>query len=92
MIPITTFAGRRVAVFGLARSGLASVRALEAGGAKVSAWDDGEKSRERAVAEGFALTDLSKCRLDRLCRPRACARRAADTSQAPLDGRAREGA
>ncbi len=59
MIPITTFAGGRVAVFGLARSGLASVRALLAGGAEVWAWDDGEKSRERAVAEGFALTDLS---------------------------------
>ena len=59
MIPVTTFAGRRVAVFGLARSGLASVRALIAGGAEVLAWDDGEKSRVRAEAEGFALTNLT---------------------------------
>ncbi len=58
MIPVTTFAGRRVAAFGLARSGLASVRALLAGGAEVLAWDDGETSRARATGEGFALTDL----------------------------------
>ena len=58
MIPVTTYAHRRVAVFGLARSGLASVRALLAGGAEVWAWDDGDKSRAQAESEGVALTDL----------------------------------
>ena len=40
MIPVTTFAGRKVAVFGLGGSGLASCRALAAGGAQVIACDD----------------------------------------------------
>ena len=37
VIPVTTFAGKKVAVFGLGRSGLASARALMAGGADVVA-------------------------------------------------------
>jgi UDP-N-acetylmuramoylalanine--D-glutamate ligase len=60
MIPVTTCAGRRIAVFGLARSGLASARALLAGGAEVWAWDDGEPSRAKARAQGFVLRDLSE--------------------------------
>ncbi len=52
------FAGRRVAVLGLGRSGLACARALRAGGAEVLAWDDGEAGRARAAQAGLALTDL----------------------------------
>ena len=59
MIPVTTFAGRDVAVLGLGMSGLATARALEAGGANVFAWDDKDKAREEAAAAGFALTDLA---------------------------------
>ena len=59
MIPVTTFAGRDVAVLGLGLSGLATARALEAGGANMFAWDDKEKAREEAAAAGFALTDLA---------------------------------
>ena len=59
MIPVTSFAGRNVAVLGLGLSGLATARALEAGGANVFAWDDKEKAREEAAAAGFALTDLA---------------------------------
>lgn len=59
MIPVRTFAGRRVAVFGLARTGQTAVRALLAGGADVAAWDDGERSRERARVEGLPLLDLA---------------------------------
>lgn len=59
MIPITTFAGRTVAVFGLARSGLATAAALEAGGATVWAWDDGEAGRAAATDAGFTCIDLS---------------------------------
>jgi len=58
MIPITTFTGRKVAVFGLARSGLATAKALEAGGARVLAWDDGDAARERGQDEGLKLVDL----------------------------------
>ena len=40
MTPVTTFAGSKVAVFGLGGSGLASASALLAGGADVVGWDD----------------------------------------------------
>ena len=50
MIEVPGFEGRTVAVFGLARSGLAAARALQAGGAQVAAWDDNLKSREAARA------------------------------------------
>ena len=59
MIPVRGFAGKTVAVFGLARTGLAAARALVAGGAKVALWDDNAASREAALAEGFDLTDLT---------------------------------
>ncbi len=58
MIPVTTFAGRKVALFGLGGSGLSTARALKAGGASVSAWDDSAASREKASDEGFDLVDL----------------------------------
>ena len=40
MITAKAFAGKHYAVYGLARSGLATVEALLASGAKVTAWDD----------------------------------------------------
>jgi UDP-N-acetylmuramoylalanine--D-glutamate ligase len=60
MIPATTFEGRRVAVFGLGRSGGATCRALAAGGAEVLAWDENERARAAAEADGIALTDLDR--------------------------------
>ncbi len=60
MIPVRGYAGHRVAVLGLGRSGLPTVAALRAGGADVVAWDDGEAARERAAAEGIALVDLTR--------------------------------
>lgn len=60
MIPVRGFEGRTVAVFGLARTGLAAARALEAGGARVALWDEKPAAREAAQAAGFALTDLAK--------------------------------
>ena len=60
MIPVRDFEGRTVAVFGLARTGLAAARALVAGGAEVALWDEKLASRASAEAEGFTLTDLSK--------------------------------
>ncbi|WP_293676347.1 UDP-N-acetylmuramoyl-L-alanine--D-glutamate ligase, partial [uncultured Phenylobacterium sp.] len=59
MIPVRVFAGKTVAVFGLARTGLAAARALLAGGAKVALWDDNAGTRAVAVAEGLELTDLT---------------------------------
>ena len=46
MITARAFAGKHYAVLGLARSGLATVAALLASGAKVTAWDDDEAARE----------------------------------------------
>ena len=58
MIPVTTFAGRTVAVFGLGGSGLASAQALIAGGASVIAFDDDEHSLAKAAAAGIPVADL----------------------------------
>ncbi|MBW8815377.1 MAG: UDP-N-acetylmuramoyl-L-alanine--D-glutamate ligase [Caulobacterales bacterium] len=60
MIPVRGFEGKTVAVFGLARTGLAAARALAAGHAKVALWDDKPAARDAAVADGFELTDLSQ--------------------------------
>ncbi|MBX9909930.1 MAG: UDP-N-acetylmuramoyl-L-alanine--D-glutamate ligase [Beijerinckiaceae bacterium] len=59
MTPVTVFAGRRVALFGLGGSGLATARALMAGRAEVVAWDDNQASRDKAAAEGIAVVDLN---------------------------------
>ena len=45
MITANTFAGKHYAVYGLARSGLATVEALLASGARVTAWDGKEDAR-----------------------------------------------
>ena len=58
MIDLGLFGGQRIAVMGLARSGLAAARALLAGGADVLAWDDGAAGRDAALKAGIPLTDL----------------------------------
>lgn len=58
MIPITFFKDRKVALFGLGGSGLATARALAAGGADVVAWDDNPDSVAKAEASGLATSDL----------------------------------
>ncbi|MEO0882210.1 MAG: UDP-N-acetylmuramoyl-L-alanine--D-glutamate ligase [Pseudomonadota bacterium] len=60
MIPITEYSGRDVAVFGLGRTGLSAAKALAAGGARVHAWDDNEKTRAKAEANGITLSDINK--------------------------------
>jgi UDP-N-acetylmuramoylalanine--D-glutamate ligase len=59
MIPVRGFEGKKVAVFGLARTGLAAARALAAGGADVVLWDENPKAREAAAKDGFKLEDLT---------------------------------
>jgi UDP-N-acetylmuramoylalanine--D-glutamate ligase len=58
MIPVKSFAGKKVAVFGLGGSGLASVQALKAGGADVIGFDDSAASIKKAKAAGIATEDL----------------------------------
>ena len=57
MITAKAFAGKHYAVYGLARSGLATVEALLASGARVTAWDGKEEARA-ALPEGAELADL----------------------------------
>jgi UDP-N-acetylmuramoylalanine--D-glutamate ligase len=56
MITSPTFAGKRYAVLGLARSGLSVVESLLASGAHVMAWDNRNEPRE-AVAGRVELAD-----------------------------------
>ena len=58
MIPVRGSEGKRVAVFGLGRTGLTAARALVAGGAQVALWDEKPASRAAAAAEGFPVVDL----------------------------------
>jgi UDP-N-acetylmuramoylalanine--D-glutamate ligase len=58
LIPVTSFAGKTVAVFGLGGSGLASCHALKAGGAEVIAGDDGAERLAEAARAGFVTADL----------------------------------
>jgi UDP-N-acetylmuramoylalanine--D-glutamate ligase len=59
MIAVPGFENRRVAVFGLGRSGITAARALHAGGAIPILWDDGVSGRMQAEAEGFTVEDLT---------------------------------
>jgi len=56
MIVASSYSGKTVAVFGLARTGLASVRALKTGGAQVIAWDDNNAARDAGHDAGAAIT------------------------------------
>jgi UDP-N-acetylmuramoylalanine--D-glutamate ligase len=60
VIPVTTFKGKKVAVFGLGGSGLVSASALLAGGADVIGYDDTEASVAKANAAGIPTADLRK--------------------------------
>ncbi len=59
MITVRGFEGKRVAVFGLARTGVAAARALIAGGAEVSLWDEKAAAREAVLAQGLPVVDLA---------------------------------
>ncbi len=58
MIPVTSLAGKKVALFGLGGSGLVTAKALVAGGADVTAFDDNPDSVAKASAEGIPTADL----------------------------------
>ncbi|WP_066556063.1 UDP-N-acetylmuramoyl-L-alanine--D-glutamate ligase [Croceicoccus bisphenolivorans] len=65
MLPQEVFAGTRYAVLGLARSGLATVRALCAAGASVIAWDRSDAARDMAKAalagsDCFVMEELTR--------------------------------
>ncbi|MGI9514306.1 MAG: UDP-N-acetylmuramoyl-L-alanine--D-glutamate ligase [Anderseniella sp.] len=53
-----SFSGKTVGVFGLGRSGNATVDALVRGGADVLAWDDAPAAADKARAEGLPVVNL----------------------------------
>ncbi|MBA5777809.1 UDP-N-acetylmuramoyl-L-alanine--D-glutamate ligase [Stappia sp. F7233] len=58
MIPVESFKGRKVALFGLGGSGTSTARALVAGGADVLAFDDATSRVDAAAALGIRTGDL----------------------------------
>ncbi len=58
MFAAQSFHGKRVAMFGLARSGISCALALQEGGATVFAWDDSEPAQDKARADGVTVTNL----------------------------------
>jgi UDP-N-acetylmuramoylalanine--D-glutamate ligase len=58
VFPAKSFKDKRVAVFGLARSGLACIEALQLGGAVIHAWDDSVPAVEKAKIAGLPITNL----------------------------------
>lgn len=59
MIKASTFKDRRVAVFGLGRTGVTAALSLQEGGADVWAWDDREATRDAAAKQGVDIKDLT---------------------------------
>lgn len=66
MIVSRIFAGKDVAIFGLARSGVSAVRSLRAGGARIAAWDDREEARAAAECEGATIAPFTDWPWDRI--------------------------
>ena len=62
MITAKAFADKKYAVYGLARSGLATTEALLASGASVTAWDSKEEARAKAPA-GSQIANLDEADL-----------------------------
>ena len=62
MITARAFAGKHYAVYGLARSGLATAEALIASGARVTAWDAKEEARAKALS-GVEIANLDEADL-----------------------------
>ena len=58
MVPVTAFAGKKVAIFGLGGSGVASASALLAGGTDVICWDDSAEAVAKATSAGIPSGDL----------------------------------
>ena len=61
MLAAPALSGKRLAVYGLARSGLSALRFLQRSGAQAVAWDEAPAARETALAEfpGLSLQDFA---------------------------------
>jgi UDP-N-acetylmuramoylalanine--D-glutamate ligase len=63
-VPVLRYAGDKVVVVGLGKSGLSAAAALKAGGADVRVWDDQAAVREAAAQRGYALLEDDRRALD----------------------------
>ncbi|MEI9888473.1 MAG: hypothetical protein WDN08_18625 [Rhizomicrobium sp.] len=85
MIAARSFAHTDVGVFGLARTGLASIRALKAAAARVYAWDDAESQPPRGRRRRRHGPALRRLAVGQAPGAGALARRAAHSIPAPHD-------
>ncbi|MDX1921513.1 MAG: UDP-N-acetylmuramoyl-L-alanine--D-glutamate ligase [Alphaproteobacteria bacterium] len=60
MIALTGLNGKTIAVFGLGKSGMATLEALRNSGARILVGDDSADGRKKAEDAGFPTTDLTK--------------------------------
>lgn len=67
MIAVDLFKGKKIALFGLGGSGLATAQALIAGGAEVIAFDDKASSVAEAQKSGIATADLRDINWHDIC-------------------------
>lgn len=64
MIPTPRYAGERVVVMGLGKSGLSAAASLRASGAQVQVWDDTPAQMQEGTARGFSPFDGVKMNLE----------------------------
>ncbi len=60
MITLPGIEGKKYAVLGLGKTGLATAASLRASNAKVVVWDDKEETRAEAVKAGYEVGDLTQ--------------------------------
>jgi len=64
MISTPRYAGARVVVMGLGKSGLSAAASLRASGAQVQVWDDTPAQMQEGAARGFSAFDGAKMNLE----------------------------
>ncbi|MGE4061878.1 MAG: UDP-N-acetylmuramoyl-L-alanine--D-glutamate ligase [Rhodospirillaceae bacterium] len=64
MVPTPRYAGERVVVMGLGKSGLSAAASLRASGAKVQVWDDQPAQVQEGTARGFSAFDGAQMNLE----------------------------
>jgi UDP-N-acetylmuramoylalanine--D-glutamate ligase len=60
MINLKNYKNKNVAVLGLGKAGMSTVRALSASGANIFVWDDGDKARDALTAAALAGVKIAK--------------------------------
>ena len=88
MIPTLRYAGERVVVMGLGKSGQSAAESLRASGADVRVWDDQAAQLASATARGFSAFDGDNPDFDNVRGARVEPRRTAHIPQTSCHSRA----